>query len=304
MNLHGELVWVVNVPCGKCENCIRRRRLEWAFRMEAELRFCKTAYFVTLTYNDDNIPITAYGDPSTGEAIGGFTLSKRDFQLFMKRLRKATGDDMVRYFACGEYGSKTLRPHYHAIIFGLKLDDLVVYSHPQKGDLNYMIYTSEFLQNVWSKTVDGIRQPIGHVTVGDVTWETCAYVARYVLKKNYGDASAVYSEFNIEPEFVLMSRRPGIGRPYYDDHPDLMSYDSINITTASGGHQFKAPRYFKKLQERDDPFAFKKRNEKLKKAGENSKNLKLSLTSVSYSDLLETRERNLLKSSKSLIREL
>ena len=288
------------IPCGKCRGCLLDRSREWANRCMMEMKYHDSAYFVTLTYNDDFIPCTAYGSIDTGEAIGGYSLRKRDFQLFMKRLRKAVGNDKIRYFACGEYGSKTLRPHYHAILFGLKLDDLVVYSRPAKGDLNYSIYTSDFIQKVWS--VGGL--PIGHVTVGDVSWETCAYVARYVLKKGFGDAAAVYDDFNIEPEFVVMSRKSGIGKRYFDDHPDLMEYDSINISTASGGHSFSAPRYFKKLYERCDPIGFKSRNEKFKKVGENSKNLKMTLTSVTYSDLLETRERNLVRSSNSLIREL
>lgn len=234
------------LPCGKCEGCRLDYSRQWATRCMLELGYHESSYFVTLTYDDAHVPVSYYTAPETGEAFSAYTLSKRDFQLFMKRLRKSQPDSNIRFYASGEYGSNTLRPHYHAILFGLKLDDLVPYSKTLRGDV---LYTSDWLQKVWSK--DGC--PLGHVIIGEVTWESCAYTARYVLKKAQGSTKLDYETFNIEPEFSLMSRRPGIGRQYYDDHPDMYEFDNIYFSTEKGGQKLKQPRYFEHLIEVDNP---------------------------------------------------
>lgn len=203
------------VPCGKCVGCRLEYSRQWANRCMLELQYHDSAYFVTLTYDDYHVPRSYYADPETGEAQASLTLDKRDWQLFMKRLRKAHPDDKIRFFMCGEYGPNTFRPHYHAIIFGLHLDDLVPWSRSDQG---YQYYRSESLERAWSvkTTFDGIDgetcatplAPIGYALVGEVTWETCAYTARYIMKKLNGPEAQFYSDFNLQPPFVLMSRKP------------------------------------------------------------------------------------------------
>ena len=102
----------IPVPCRTCLGCRIDYSREWANRMCLEMLCSGQACFITLTYNNSSLPLTKDLIP---------TLCKRDWQLFMKRLRKAFPDRKLRFYMCGEYGSHTLRPHYHAIIFGLDI---------------------------------------------------------------------------------------------------------------------------------------------------------------------------------------
>lgn len=300
------------IPCGHCDGCRIDRSRDWANRCMMELEYHKESYFVTLTYNDEHVPIAYYPDPSTGEVHESKTLVKRDWQLFMKRLRKICagrpGGDQIRFFMCGEYGSKTFRPHYHAIIFGLHLDDLKLFSQRKLGDKIYNYYTSETLQKAWSvleyRQDKRERIPLGHVLVGNVTWETCAYVARYVLKKHYGADAHVYSDFNLTPEFTLMSRRPGIGRQWYDDHPDFYDYDFINLSTPDGGKKVRPPKYFDRLFDLDNHEEMLALKEKRQKYAEEQKKSILSSTNLSYEQILEVKERNFKDRIKRLKREV
>ena len=131
----------VEIPCGKCIGCRLAYSRMWADRCIAEATLHEDNFFVTLTYNDENLPIVA--DPETGEIKKNIhTLDKRDVQLFFKRLRKNYPyENNLRFFMAGEYGSTTARPHYHALIFGLKLDDLKIY---KKTTLGFNLYNSEF----------------------------------------------------------------------------------------------------------------------------------------------------------------
>lgn len=236
---------IIQVPCGQCIGCRFDRSRQWANRCMLELQYHDSAYFVTLTYDDFHIPKSYYPDPETGEAHVSYTLCKRDFQLWMKRLRKRFSDDKIRFFACGEYGGSTKRPHYHVILFGLHLNDLQKYKTVREGDSYYTYYNSSSLQETW---------PNGFVVVGEVTWESCAYVARYVTKKLSGEQAEFYEKFNLVPEFSDMSRRPGIARQYYDDHgKDIYDHAYINISTPKGGKKFKPPRYFDRLFDIDCP---------------------------------------------------
>lgn len=197
------------VPCGQCRGCLFDYAKQWSIRCQLEASFYDFSYFLTITYDDEHY---------AGE------LSKRDIQLFMKRLRKKFGEG-IRFFLCGERGEITHRAHYHMIAFGLELNDLV----PWSSDL----WTSESLDNVWQK---------GNILVGLVSDEACAYVARYCDKKKGGKDS---------DEFLLMSRRPGIGKRYYDMHGDMFGdgkiYHHHNI-----GNTYAIPRYFKYLEKKDN----------------------------------------------------
>lgn len=235
----------IDIPCGKCIACRLRRSREWANRCMLELQYHDSSYFVTLTYNDDNLPFVTYIDED-GYYKYHSTLVKKDLQDFMKRLRKNYKyDNHLKYYACGEYGDNTHRSHYHIIIFGLRLDDLQYY---KKSDLGFNYYTSEFLNKVWKK---------GFVVVTDVSWETCAYTARYIMKKQLGKDSWIYDDLGIEPEFTTMSLKPAIGYQYFLDHKDeIYDLDKIYIKTESGGKQFKPPKYFdEKMKFSEEDFA-------------------------------------------------
>ncbi len=307
----------VQVPCGQCVACRLDYSRQWADRCMLELQYHDSAYFVTLTYNDAHVPMSWSSDPATGE-IGSrtMTLFKRDFQLFMKRLRKAFPDDHIRYFMCGEYGSKYFRPHYHAILFGLHLTDLELFKKSQTG---FPIFTSEALEKCWIDT--DIRFPRGHpdrtysldqteeekllgfVSVQSVTWETCAYTARYILKKQKGENSVFYDIGGIVPEFTLMSRKPGIARQFYEDHKeDLYSFDYVSIKLPSGGRKIRPSRYYDQLYDIDDPDAMEKVKNDRKYKSKLARDAKLANTSLSETELLAVEERNIIAKVSKLRR--
>ena len=303
----------VQIPCGKCIGCRLEYSRQWANRCLLELEYHDSAYFVTLTYNDDAVPRSLYSDPDTGEAHESMTLRKRDFQLFMKRLRRAFPTDKIRFFAAGEYGGQTFRPHYHAILFGLHLDDLKLYK-PSRDGFNY--FTSEKLQKVWDSSCfsgkicyddcEGSTTPLatrGFVVVANVSWNTCAYVARYVTKKLIGFDGEFYETHNLEKPFSLMSRKPGIGRRYYDDHPDLYDYTYINVSTEDGGKKFRPPKYFDRIKSLDDPEFYEQMKSDRKSFAEASQAVKAAGTTLSFLDALQVEESLKSDKTKSLRRD-
>lgn len=281
------------IPCGQCIGCRIDKSREWANRMLLELPYSDNAYFVTLTYDDEHLPMSEYHDilGLAGEVCDAATLRKKDFQLFMKRLRKRFGEG-IRYYAAGEYGSKTFRPHYHAIIYNLPLQDLKLYKVSPRGD---KYYNSEELQKVW---------PFGYVVVADVTWETCAYTARYVTKKLTGKQAYFYDYFNVEPEFSLMSRRPGLGKEWYNEH-GAEAYKSyiITVSTQNGMKQFKPPHYYDTLYDQEEPARLKEVKEQQRKMAQQALELKLQKTTLSYLELLAVEESNFKSRVSSLRRD-
>ena len=254
------------IPCGKCIGCRIEYSRQWANRMMLELQYHDSAYFVTLTYSDDFLPRNPVSDQETGEyKYDSFTLRKEHLSKFIKHVRKHFACQNIRFYGAGEYGSTTVRPHYHVIIFGLRLDDLVVYKRTPQGDI---LYTSCSLNECWSNFIgyDSHGVPrydqIGWCVVSPVTWETCAYVARYVTKKMSGPLGEWFVSNNMELPFSLMSRRPGIGKKWYDDHPYFwQESDFINVKSGVTARKFRPPRYFEKLLEDDCPEVYQSRKE-------------------------------------------
>jgi len=237
---------IIFIPCGQCIGCRLERSRQWAIRCVNEAKQYDKNIFITLTYKDmpkDN------------------SLNKRDFQLFMKKLRKANGPK-IRFFHCGEYGEQcsvcgnnkdnckklnthkfvsTLgRPHHHACIFNFDFSDKVFYDVSKKGE---PLYTSLKLTEMWGH---------GYALIGAVTWESAAYVARYVTKKITGNAADAHYG-NKLPEHVTMSNRPGIGKNFYEKYySDIYPYDEIVMRD---GKSFKPPKYYDKQLEIENPEA-------------------------------------------------
>lgn len=285
----------IEIPCGRCIGCRLDYSRQWADRCMLEMKEHESSYFVTITYDDLHLPINSFLIEETGEVGNVATLVKRDFQLFMKRLRKAYAlkyDNNLRFFAAGEYGNQSLRPHYHAIIFGLKLDDLTFYK--THNGFNY--YNSAFLDKAW--------QNKGFIVVAKANWETCAYTARYIMKKQKGNTTDLYEKYNFSPEFSLQSRKPGIGRKYFDDHSETMfDCDFISLSTPDGEHQIKPMRYFKKLLQTFDEEKFLEIKSKKEECIEDIANLKLSKTSNNYLEMLATEENVKMAAIQSLRRK-
>lgn len=280
------------IPCGKCIACRLKRSREWADRCMLELPYHKQSYFVTLTYDDDHLR-DGFTVEDNGFITAYPTLIKEDLQKFFKRLRKNyKKDNHIKYYACGEYGSITFRPHYHAIIFGLELDDLEVYKQSRLG-FNY--YNSAFLNSCWS---------FGYVVIADVSWDTCAYTARYILKKQLGEKSDIYDRLGIEPEFNTMSLKPAIGMDYFNENKDkIYETDSINISTPKGGRRIKPPKYFDSLLEKDNAALLEEIKSVRQESADLKKKLMLDKTDQDYLSILEIEENLLQQRIKTLSRK-
>lgn len=279
------------LPCGKCIGCLMKRSQEWSIRMMHELEDHERACFITLTYNDENVPVHMYVDEN-GEIKESLSLEKPDFQKFMKRLRKHYSDKRIRFFACGEYGSKTFRPHYHAIIYGVDFsEDRYIW----KLDSGFVNYRSPTLEKIW---------PSGNSLIADVNMNTCAYVSRYCTKKKYGLQNIYYQSLNIEPEFNLMSRRPGIGANWLGLHKDeIYPEGHIYLANNKGGHIYAPPKYYDKLFEIEDPESMEKIKRLRKEKADVAMKMKLKDTNMDMFTMLENEERDFKKRIASLKRE-
>lgn len=209
---------LINLPCGRCIGCRLERSRQWATRISFESQLYDANAFITLTYNDEHLPLIDSGLP---------TLRPDDLQKFLKRLRFRFSPQKIRFFGAGEYGDTTLRPHYHVCLLGFQFPDLLPFSSDGVNPL----YISQSLVDVWSH---------GHCIVGNLTFESAAYVARYCCKKITGkDASSHYQ--GRVPEFCRMSRRPGIGLAWYEQYQsDVYPLDEVIVN----GRKCKPPRYF------------------------------------------------------------
>lgn len=268
------------IPCGQCIGCRLSYSREWANRLMCELQYHKKACFITLTYNDANVPRREYVDMETGEICLSLTLQKRDFQLFMKRLRKRFGEG-IRFYACGEYGSETQRPHYHAIIFGVDFkEDRYQFGLNKFG---HSYYRSPELERLWT---------YGNSMIADVSWNCCAYVARYVTKKRTGVHKNYYQTFNVDPEFSLMSRRPGIARIYYEENKErIYEHDEMFFSTMKGGIKQKPPRYFDKIFDLECHEEMEEIRQARIRQSELVKKNKIAKCSKNYFEMLEDEEQ-------------
>ena len=288
---------IVKVPCGRCIGCRLEYSRQWAVRCVHEAQMFDENCFITLTYDNDHLPLVN-GVP---------TLVKKDFQDFMKRFRKhyhgfkeisyvnGNGDlvtnSPIRYYHCGEYGETFGRPHYHASIFNFDF-----YDKEQIGVSNgFPLYTSKLLQELW---------PFGHVTVAPFSFQTAAYVARYMMKKAKGkSADSAYAIVDVDtgevigkrqPEYCTMSRSPGIGRLWYDEFKsDVYPSDQVIIN----GRAMKPPRFYDNLMAIDDAVSFEEiQFDRYKKS--------LNFIDNSTSERLAVREACKQASINKLIRRL
>lgn len=214
------------LPCGQCVGCRLERSRQWAIRCMHEASMHEENGFLTLTYNEEHCPNS---------------LVYRHFQLFMKRARKELGP--LRFYMCGEYGSKNFRPHYHALLFGCGfLSDRYLWRNSGSG---FPLYRSPTLDRLWI---------YGNAEVGDVSFESAAYVARYCLKKVTGEGAVEHYRrvdsnsgeiVEVEPEFTRMSlgrrKGEGIGGPWIKKfYTDVYPEDGVLVN----GMKCKPPRYY------------------------------------------------------------
>lgn len=251
----------VRVPCGRCIGCKLERSRQWAIRCVHEASLFESNCFITLTFDNEHLAKDR-------------SLDKGDFQRFVKRLRKFHCDFVwsgvsgcyvrrsvrlrgsgIRYFHAGEYGELCAacsmsrgqckckkfvrvlgRPHHHACLFNFDFQDKVLW----RVDKGVRLYRSATLEYLWG---------FGYASVGEVTFESAAYVARYVVKKISGD-KALEHYAGKEPEYTTMSRRPGIGRGWFQKFgKDVFPNDYVVVR---GGHKCKPPKYYSRCFEEKD----------------------------------------------------
>lgn len=239
----------VDLPCRSCLDCFRQQRREWISRAVAEAQYHDKMIFLTLTYDDDNIPVAQSVDEETGEIFNHHTLRYSDFQRFMKRLRKHV-QKPLRFMVCGEYGSRTFRPHYHAIIYGVSVSDfdgVKVHSLSDRGDV---LYECDELKGIWKH---------GFVTVSDSNISTIAYVAGYVVKKlSSSNDKWLFDSFGLVRPFIRASNRPGLGRRFFDEHLDDFQdiYDYKSVYTPDGPFQLRLTSNWKRRYELEKGLRF------------------------------------------------
>lgn len=244
------------LPCSKCIGCKLDRTKQWAIRCVHELRTAGSGCFITLTYDDQHVPVD-------------YSVNLRDLQLFFKRLRKhlrkAHPGLKIKFFACGEYGTQFGRPHYHACITGFDFPDRTFYRSNDQGD---RMYKSELLAELW---------PAGLHEISDLTFKSAAYTARYVTQVISGDTEVVsqhYSRvspidgntYNVKPEFATMSKKPGLGAEWFQrfkgdafSFSDIVNQDGEVVGRRPSGdflvvdnHKVKPPSYYlRQLSEAD-----------------------------------------------------
>lgn len=302
----------LKIPCGNCLGCRLEYSRQWAIRCFFEAKQWSQNYFVTLTYDSAFVPLVPHCkvDPDTGEVTDEhlvMTLVPDDLKNFIKRLRRNFEYDYgftgVRFFACGEYGPLNCRPHYHLILFNCPLDDLI----KERYSDGYAYYRSPFIEKAWSKKMeDGTRCQIGYVSVTDFSFETAAYVARYMLKKHKGKDSSYYEENGLCPEFTRCSRRPGLAYQYFADHKDkIYEFDQVVIVNGKGTPlKCHPPKYYDRLFDIDNPDEMAIIKDRRKEVAERSMDKQLSATDLHEQQYLTVKENNKALSIKGLKRSL
>jgi hypothetical protein len=230
----GYLDMPLTIPCGQCIGCRLEKSRQWAIRCVYEAQGHDQNCFITLTYDQKHLP-------------KDHSLHLEDFQKFMKRLRRRFSDLKIKMYHCGEYGENFSRPHYHACLFGFDFPDKELY----RNDSENPLYTSEICNEIWGK---------GYTIIGKVTFDSAAYVARYITKK-INKKEEDYTRINfidskvlpVKPEYATMSRNGGIGRDWFEKFKDdVYPHDYVVLN----GKKMKPPKFFDKLLDDQDHFEY------------------------------------------------
>ena len=304
------------IGCGYCWACKLKNSAEWATRIALEAAEHEHNYWITLTYNEEHLPI--YEQFTDGESIfendgtWNGTLEPEDVTKFINTMRKHyerkpyyhTG---IKYFYCGEYGETTGRPHYHMCLFNVPLDQSMFYDF--HVDNNHKLHwKSKEIEHWWSEHIGENDIPIGMVDVTELEWSNAAYTARYTMKKIFNEpkSETEYAKIGKIKEFVRMSKRPGIGMNYFNQNMDkIYDTDELVMKTVKGNiGSFKPPKAFDRKFKELHPDQWELITESRRHAAERSNEIQKTLSDYTDKKLLEIKAENIMRIGKQLPRIL
>jgi len=247
----------LQVPCGGCIGCRIDRSSSWATRLMHEARYHEKKCFLTLTYNDVWLPQNGSLEKNAQKPFFKKLRARLDYDFLREHADRPKDQQKmllqafrrvnpIKYFWCGEYGDTSARPHYHAIVYGVDFPDRRKHSKNSRGD---QLWVSDTLEDIWS---------YGHCQIGEVTQESCAYVARYIMKKVTGDRAEEHYQrispegeiYQLEPEYIRMSLKNGIGKQHYEKYKDDFYPRDHAVVN---GRKVPVPKYYDRLLERENP---------------------------------------------------
>ena len=297
------------IPCGKCQSCRLDYSKEWMQRCMLEQKLWAYNEMITLTYDEEHLPKQIGANIKendvnfeTGEINPETkfkevpTLKKDDVQKFLKRLRRYWqynyGQDNIRFYMCGEYGDQKGRPHYHLLMFNFEVHDKEFYKYSKKG---FKMYHSQVIEDLWGK---------GHIELNEVNAETCAYVARYIMKKQKGGNAKELAELKGQvPEYTNCSRKPGIGGNYFEEHKEqIYSSDKIYINTGKGLDTALPSKYFDRLYDAEEHDLMEKIKARRKELAEQRQATQVMLSGLSPEKIREYKANALRERIKKLQR--
>lgn len=276
----------VDIPCGKCIGCRLNYSKQWSVRLMLEKPYHKESWFLTLTYNDAMLPTTIVDGKERHPLV------KKDVQNFIKRLRRRFPPGTVHYYCCGEYGSQTMRPHYHMILFlDVPLESITgSVNKLHKVENGYRYYVNSLIEDLWYRS-EYPEYTAGFHYLANVDYDCCAYVSKYVTKKLNGDMD--YSDFGLSPVFAIMSSKPAIGRRYFEEHGKEI-YDQWNMLVPGLDRPLRVrpPKYYDNLFDIENHEELCDYKNVRKKAAEDAITAKMLQTDLSYEELLKAEEDN------------
>ncbi len=313
---HGRLTQTI--PCGHCYACKLNKSAEWATRCMLETLKSEHNYWITLTYDEDHVPIAEETKWKIENQDGTFQeityknegdeiwctgcLIPEDATNFLKRLREYLRSHYdhtgVKVYYCGEYGSLNARPHFHMLLFNC----------PIPMEESYDFHIDENFKEHWkNRIIEELWQHNGMVDITEIEWSNAAYTARYTMKKVFNERTdqEYYASGKI-PEFVRMSRRPGIGMDYYEQNKfKIYENDELIMKTVKGNTgSIKPPKAFDKLFKEQYPEQYNKIERRRKELARKSRNNLYYITDMTDFEILKNKSESITTKSKMLKREL
>lgn len=244
---------LINLPCGQCIECRINKAREWATRCMLESKYTENNWFLTLTYNDENLHFIKSVNRQSGVVETVSNLEYSDIVLFLKRLRRRLdyefGIKNVRFFLSGEYGNLNGRSHWHLILFNCPLPDV----RPLRVKNGFAYFTSSIIESCWY-VGDSKKESAGFHVLSPLSYEDACYTAKYTIKKINGKFEKEYHNLcringvePMTPELMQASRSRGIGFDYFKNDFKSDAFLYSKKIYLKDGKTSRIPRYYERL---------------------------------------------------------